>query len=168
MPYFIRTQTALLLLFFFPPGVAISAQEIIQKKVGWLERVTIGTNDFSLEAKIDTGADNSSINAKNPKFYVRDGKHWVRFTVLNKTGNEIVIDQPIVKTTRIKLKDGNLQQRSVIEMDICLGSRQKRTQVNLIDRSHFKQQLLIGRSFLSPDYLVDPGRTHMVHSRCSK
>lgn len=166
MRHFIRPKIALFLLLLGPQGVAISAQEIIQEKVGWLEKATITASALLIEAKIDTGADNSSINARDPKVYERDGKRWVRFSILNKSGKEVVIDQPIVKTTHIKMKDGNLQQRSVIEMDICLGRLKKRAQVNLVDRSHFKHQLLIGRSFLSPDYLVDTSQTHLVNSRC--
>jgi len=151
-----------LLLFISLPGMANAEQET----VGWLEHATITQAAFAIEAKIDTGADNSSINARDAEVYTRGGKPWVRFFVQNKLGHSVLIDQPIVKTTRIKMKDGNLQQRSVIELDICLGSLQKRTQVNLIDRSHFKHQLLIGRSFLSPDYLVDTSQTHRVNSQC--
>lgn len=161
-----QLRLALILLLSGIQGIAIAAPESMQEKVGWLEKATITASGFLIEAKIDTGADNSSINARDPQVYLREGKPWVRFSVVNKLGKEAVIDQPIVKTTRIKMKNGNLQQRSVIEMDICLGSHKKRAQVNLVDRSHFKHQLLIGRSFLSPDYLVDTGRTHLVNSQC--
>ena len=160
-PYVIGLLSSLLLL----SGIQGQAS-VAQETVGWLEQATITKAAFTIEAKIDTGADNSSINAPDAEVYTRDGAKWVRFSVLNKKGQSVLIDQPIVKTTRIKMKDGNLQQRSVIELDICLGSLQKRTQVNLIDRSHFKHQLLIGRSFLSPDYLVDTGQTHLVNSQC--
>lgn len=166
MRLFIPLRFALILLLSGIQSMAIAAQDSMQERVGWLEKATITAGGFLIEAKIDTGADNSSINARDPKVYLREGKPWVKFSVFNKLGNEAVIDQPIVKTTRIKMKDGNLQQRSVIEMDICLGRLKKRTQVNLVDRSHFKHQLLIGRSFLSPDYLVDTGRTHLVNSQC--
>jgi len=162
----IKPCIALVLLFLGPHGMAISAQEAMQEKVGWLEKASITPGGFLIEAKIDTGADNSSINAKDPKVYLREGKPWVKFSVLNKMGKKVVIDQPVLKTTHIKMKDGNLQQRSVIEMDICLGRMKKRAQVNLVDRSHFKHQLLIGRSFLSPDYLVDTSQTHLVNSQC--
>ena len=137
-----------------------------QIKIGWLEKVTIGTPGFSLLAKIDTGADNSSINAGKAKLYTKGNNQWVKFTLKNSAGREITIDKPILKTTRIKAKRGGSQQRFVIELEICLGSIQKRTEVNLIDRSHYRKQLLIGRSFLSPDYLVDASQTYLTQPQC--
>lgn len=127
------------------------AQQVI---VGYLEQVTIGNKGFKIMAKIDTGADSSSINAVNPRYRMEGGQEWVRFTVRNKMGDEIIIDKPVVKKVRIKTKKRGWQKRSVIELDICLGPVLKTTHVNLTDRSHFKYQVLIGRKFLRPEFLV--------------
>ena len=137
-----------------------------QTKTGWLEEVSIGGIGLTIEAKIDTGADNSSINAENPTLYQKDGRQWVKFTVQNKNEHEIVIDKPVTKKTKIKTKNGGRQERVVIELDICLGVIKKRVMVNLVDRSHFKYQLLIGRSFLSPDFLVDSSKTFSLKPQC--
>ncbi len=140
-----------------------SAQQI---KIGWLEKVTINNAEIPIPAKIDTGADNSSINANKAEIYSKQGNQWVKFTIKNKADREIIIDKPIVRTTRIKMKDESSQRRFIIELDICLGSVRKRTLVNLTDRSHFEYQVLIGRSFLSPDYLVDASKVYLTKPQC--
>jgi hypothetical protein len=137
-----------------------------QISIGWAEEVIIGNSGFQIEAKIDTGADNSSINAVDPEHYTKKGREWVKFSVHNDHGREIVIDSPVVRRTEVKTKSGGMQPRVVIEIDVCLASVRKRVPVNLIDRSHFKYQVLIGRSFLSPDFLVDSGRQYTVEPKC--
>ena len=97
---------------------------------------------------------------------MKNGKEWVKFLIQNDQGRELLIDEPIVRSTEVKTKSGGKQARMVIELDMCLGPIKKRVPVNLIDRSHFKFQLLIGRSFLEPDLLVDSSKTYAVTPRC--
>ena len=148
--------------------LASVSQSVIasQTEVGWIEQVEIGSMGLTIEAKIDTGADNSSINAKNPTLYQKDGRQWVRFSVQSENEHEIVIDKPVIKKTKIKTKNGGSQERVVIELDICLGAIKKRARVNLVDRSHFKYQVLVGRSFLSPDFLVDSNKIFSLKPQC--
>lgn len=70
-----------------------------------------------------------------------------------------MINKRVLKKTNIKTKTGGRQERIVIELASCLDSIKKCAQVNLIDYSHFKYQVLIGRSFLRPEFLADSGKT---------
>lgn len=144
-------------------GHAVSAQQV---KIGWVENVTIGGNQITVAAKIDTGADNSSINAPAPEFYAKQGQEWVRFELETDSDETIRIDRPIARTTQVKTKKRGYQERAVIEMDICLGKIKKQVEINLVDRSHFKYQLLVGRSFLAPEFLVDSSDTFTVEPQC--
>lgn len=136
--------------------------------VGWVEDVLVNGSQNPLMAKIDTGADNSSINAKNVKVFQKDDKRWVRFTVVNRYGNNIEIEKPVVKQTRIKTKDGGFQDRDVIELNVCLQNVEKTVQVNMVDRSHFNYQMLIGRSFLQSDFLVDASGKFLQEPHCNQ
>ena len=136
-----------------------------QRVVGWIEQVEVN-GDFLMHAKIDSGADNSSINLVNPEYYEKDETRWVRFSITNREGQTKTFDKPIVKTTSIKTKDGGRQKRDVIELSLCLGSIKKTVKVSLVDRSHFKYQLLIGRSYLVPDFLIDPSKQYLVKPHC--
>jgi len=51
-------------------------------------------------------------------------------------------------------------------LGICLGSVYKEVEVNLVDRSNFNYQLLIGRNYLANSFLVDPSLTFSTKSKC--
>jgi len=140
-------------------GQAVASEMIT---IGWLENVRIDDSEYRLKAKIDTGADNSSINAEDVIEFSKEGEQWVKFSLRNAWNKHYSITKPVIKTTRIKMKNGNVQQRFVIELEVRLGKISKLVKVNLVDRSHFKYQLLIGRSFLGPQFLVDSSRTFTV------
>ena len=61
---------------------------------------------------------------------------------------------------------GNSQMRPVILLRICLGGVRKEAEVNLVDRSRFKYPLLIGRSFLAGDFLIDSDQTYLLKPLC--
>jgi hypothetical protein len=44
-------------------AIIFSQASTAQLEIGWLEKVAASHNGFPIEAKIDTGADNSSVNA---------------------------------------------------------------------------------------------------------
>lgn len=148
-------QVALTTLLF---SLFLSPLYAQQASTGWLEEVNIGKHNLLMTAKIDSGADNSSIHAFHPERYEKDGKPWVRFALNSSAGQTETIDKPIIKTTQIKMKNKDIQERLVIEMDVCLNNIRKRVPVNLADRSNFNYQLLIGRSFLKSDFLIDAGK----------
>ncbi|MDH5369588.1 MAG: RimK/LysX family protein [Gammaproteobacteria bacterium] len=158
----IRQFAVMTLLFSF----FLSTSYAQQANTGWIEKVNVGKHNLLMTAKIDSGADNSSIHALHPERYEKNGKPWVRFTLNSGTGQATIIDEPIIKTTRIKMKNKAVQERLVIELDVCLDNIRKRVPVNLSDRSHFNYQLLIGRSFLKSDFLIDSGKKFMTKS-CS-
>lgn len=123
--------------------------------IGRLENVSINHSGLVLQAKIDTGAKNSSIHATNYHLSRKEGEIWVKFDVTNKAGKTTTLEKPIVRFVKIKRKEASTQQRPAILLDICLGKTLKEVEVNLIDRSNFNYQMLIGRSFLHGDFIVD-------------
>ena len=53
-------------------------------------------------------------------------------------------------------------------LSICLGAILKTAEVNLIDRAGFDYPMLIGRSFLGEDFLVNPGERFLLEPSCGK
>lgn len=133
---------------------------------GWVEKVEL-KDGFALLAKIDTGADNSSINAVNPDYFDNNGEEWVKFNLENSQGDRVTIEKPVLGETRIKMKNGGIQTRKVIQLTVCMGAVEKTISVNLVDRKHFKYQMLIGRSFLANTFLVDSGKKFITTAQCS-
>ena len=58
------------------------------------------------------------------------------------------------------------QKRPAILLDICLGKVSNLTEVNLVNRSNFDYQLLIGRSFLHGTFIVDVDLSYTSDPRC--
>lgn len=136
--------------------------------VGWVERARIQPEGLEVIAKVDTGAKTSSLNAPQMKRFMRGGEEWVTFKVTNRTGKSAEFTKRIVRTVKIRRHRTPSQQRPVVTIGICLGNIYRLTQVNLVDRSRFNYQLLIGRQFLRRDVLVNPGRTFISKPNCRK
>jgi len=134
---------------------------------GHAERVIIQPGGLVLDARIDTGAEHSSLNAKNIEKFTRDGGAWLRFSVLQDGYRSVAIERPIHRVARIRRHERQIQERDVVLLGICLGKVFKTVEVNLVDRTGFDYQMLIGRSFLSGDFLVDPGRSFLLEPRCA-
>jgi hypothetical protein len=144
---------------------AISADKMI---VGWLEMVRIYPENLNIKAKLDSGAKTSSLNAALIEELERDGKKWVRFRVTDHKGKKLILEKKISRVAKIKLRNKRLQKRPVIIMDICLGGIHKEVEVNLVDRSYFNYQMLLGRSFLAGTFLVDSASKYTTKPDCRK
>jgi len=134
---------------------------------GWIEKAVLYPDGVILHAKLDTGAETTSINAINPEFFDRDNSRWARFNITNRYNESVTIEARVIREAKIKRHFGEKQVRPVILLDICIGDVRKREEVNLVDRSNLKYQLLIGRNFLKGDILVDSGSTYIVSPDCS-
>lgn len=133
---------------------------------GYLERVTIYPGPISIEAKLDTGADNSSIHATNIKLGLQGGKQWVSFDVATKANVIQHFDKSVIRIARIKQRSGPPQERPVVSFEICLGSIKRSVEINLVNRDRFDYRLLIGRSFLAGYALVDSGAEFTTEPSC--
>lgn len=134
--------------------------------IGWLEKAHISEAKMQLRAKIDTGADNSSLKAIVLKNFSRDGDEWVRFQVADKQGHAAVIERKVVRYTKIKSKMALSIKRPVVMLGICLGGIYRNVEVNLAKRKKFKYHMLIGRNFLHGSFLVDSERQYTTQPSC--
>ena len=133
---------------------------------GYLERVMIYPGPFAMEAKLDTGADNSSIHATNIKLGLRGGKQWVSFDLVAKANVIGHFEKPVVRIARIKQLSGPAQARPVVLFEMCLGALKRSVNVSLVNRNGFDHRLLIGRSFLAGYALVDSGAKFTTEPDC--
>ncbi len=136
--------------------------------VGWVEKARISPGNLVVQAKMDSGADNSSLNVPDVVEFERNGEKWVRFELVNDQGQSVVIERRLVRTAKIKRHRGMRQQRPVVRMGICVGNYYKETEVNLVDRSNFKYPLLIGRSFMDDRLLIDPSTQFTLEPACGE
>lgn len=146
------------------PGV--TAADDSRQVIGYLESVHIAEAGMAFRAKIDTGADSSSINAEVIKPFFRKGKNWIRFRLTNWQGKTVVLERRLERYTTIKRKLALSIKRPVVKLSLCLSGIEHVGEVSLADRKNFKYQMLIGRSYLSGYFLVDPEKIYLTNPTC--
>lgn len=134
--------------------------------IGWIETVVVSTEGAAMVAKIDTGADFSSLNAEIIRNFRRNQDQWLEFSFYDQSGTRHTLEREVQRTAKIKLKRGGYQARPVVTLQLCLGDSLRAVSVNLAQRGHFKYPLLLGRNFLSGYYIVDPGQTNLLMPHC--
>lgn len=134
--------------------------------IGWIESVALTSASVVMEAKVDTGADFSSVHAEEIRYFEQEGRQWVGFSLTGSDGGRHYVQRPVERIARIKKKTGGYQERPVVVMEVCVGDRKSTTQVNLAQRGHFDYPLLLGRSFLQGHYLVDSDARYRLAPAC--
>lgn len=146
--------------------------------MGWVEHVRLMPLDVLVRAKLDTGANTSSLHAENVTYFKRDGEPWVRFDFKTphkkKKGQKPsatdvrelhVIERPVVRTTLIKRHQQSSMQRTVIRLPIVIGGKTFEPEFTLTNRGNFIYPLLLGRRFLKDVALIDPSQTYLFSDR---
>ncbi|NOI92622.1 peptidase [Vibrio splendidus] len=130
-------------------------------KVGHIEVVEV--NGMTFPAKLDTGADVSSMNAVNIKRFKKDGQDMVTFTYQNNQGDKQEFTKPVIDVMRIKAKKGEkVNIRPVVEMKVKLGDLEKEVRVNLQDRSRFEYSMILGKNFLKHGAVVSSDEDYLL------
>jgi hypothetical protein len=133
--------------------------------VGELERIVIDPPGGTLVARIDTGADSSSLHAEELVEFERDGKRWVRFNLRLEDG-VATIERPIRRVARVRQQDDDeARKRPVVQLRIRLGKLRQTVDFTLADRSHMDNEVLLGRNFLTDAALVDVGQQFLQTTR---
>jgi hypothetical protein len=133
---------------------------------GYLEKVKVGPDALPMRAKLDTGADTSSLGYQQMERFRKDGADWVMVTVSNADGNSFSTVRKILRVASIKRKNGPSVERPVILINICLGGIRKLTEVTIANRTTFSVPVLIGRSFLAGAAVVDSAREYTTEPSC--
>jgi hypothetical protein len=135
---------------------------------GWIEDVLIDpAHALKLPAKLDTGADTTSLDARNIRRARRDGEDYVRFIVTEPvSGQTVELEKPFVRAVRIKAHGSATARRVVVRMRICIGDRSRSVEVNLVDRAHYEYPLLLGRNALRDVAMIDPNLRRTREPSC--
>lgn len=137
--------------------------------IGWLEKVYLPEYGFALKAKIDTGAKNSSIHGVDVEYPETEGKpvgSRIRFKSIDHKGRYRTIETDVLRQVRVKKPSSETEARPEIEMEICLAGIRKRIRVNLTDRGEMNYRMILGRTALEGDFVVDVSQKYTVESTC--
>lgn len=135
----------------------------------WVGLPGIGTY---LKARVDSGANTSSLSAKDVTRFERDGENWVRFK-LALTEDDVAVEEkrdewieaPVERRVRIiQATNDEGDSRPVISLLMTLGPIRENVEFTLNNRSHLNYPVLLGRRFLLDIALIDVAETYL-HSR---
>ena len=159
------------------PGLALLGVLVLVEPVparegpaiaGWVETVSI--EGIVLEAKLDTGAETSSLDARNITRFHRNGERWVRFQTSDRaasaSASSRTVEAKIVRKARVKRAGATTERRPVVELRLCLGGVTIPAEFTLTDRSGLDYGALIGRAALGPRFAVDASRTNLFPASC--
>lgn len=128
--------------------------------VGVVEDVILNPWGVSFAARIDTGADLSSLDARD--LVVRNN---IADFKLGKRWGSRRLQLPVVEWLQVQTAMG-IEKRPVVKISICLGPKHLNTLATLKDRSTMMYPFLVGRSALNGVYLVDASRSRAARPAC--
>ncbi len=123
--------------------------------IGSTVYVDIKGEALRVPAKVDTGADASSIWASNVFI---DEAHKLHFTLFDKaspfyTGKDLV--DANFRVAMVKTSTGHKDLRYAVHLSVTMHGRTVRTTFNLSNRSRNRFPILIGRRTIKRKFLVD-------------
>ena len=132
--------------------------------VGRQERVWLEDFNLSLPARVDTGAETASLDARNIALFERNGDPWVRFEIVHpESGGAVPLEKRMVRKARIiQANSEQAERRPVISLGIVIGSVRQQAEFTLSNRSHLDYQVLVGRNILADMMIVDVSQTNIA------
>jgi hypothetical protein len=133
--------------------------------IGWREWVQLpDLGVMETKAKVDTGADNSSLHAFNLERFHRDGVDYVRFEVHPKQRSKrpvIQCEVPLAMEKKVRNPGGRSELRPVIKTTIVVAGLELEALVNLTSRDEMGFRMLLGRRAVRGNFVIDPGRSYL-------
>jgi len=118
----------------------------------------------AIQAKVDTGADSSSLHAFNQQRFTKDDEEWIRFEVHPRRGSNgkaVSCEAPVAMERKVRNPGGRSELRPVIKTSVVLNGVPIRSLINLTERDEMSFRMLIGRRTLRGKFLVNPGRSYL-------
>jgi len=133
--------------------------------IGWREWV--GMPEFGVievKAKVDTGADNSSLHAFDIERFSDGGIEMVRFEIhprQRKRKPSIGCVAEVAGERKVRNPGGRLETRPVIRTTLVVAGEKLEALVNLTTRDEMTFRMLLGRRTVRGRFVVDPGRSYI-------
>jgi len=136
---------------------------------GWREWVGLpGLGVRQIKAKLDTGARTSALHAFDMETYWQGDEFRVLFFVHPLQRNDkkaIACEAGVAGTRTVTNPGGRRQKRLIIRTDITLGEQTWPIDLSLTDRDEMGFRLLIGRTAMHRNMIIDPDHSYRLGKR---
>lgn len=134
--------------------------------LGWREWVALPELGVDkIRCKVDSGARTSALHAFYVEEFPQDAITMVRFGLhpeQDNTDKEIHCEAKVLEKRDVTDSGGHTESRYVIETQIVLGNTIWSIEVNLTNRDTMLYRMLLGRTAIADNYLVDSGGSHLA------
>ena len=159
----IRLAVSLFLVSLGSPSHAPATDKAM---IGAAEDVLLLPWGIRVQARVDTGASTSSLDARDVRISGRRGARIVRFRLIGDTG-ATVVEMPVADVHTVRTPDVKRpERRPTIELDMCVAGHRFSAEVTLNDRSHMEYRMLLGRNALAGRFVVDLAQTGTPSATC--
>ncbi len=139
-----------------------SGKELI---VGWREWAALPELGVpAIKVKIDTGARTSALHAFDINRITENGQELVEFSVqpVQRNTNLVIrAKAPLVDIRQVSDSGGHTENRLVVSTPITIGNVSKQIDITLTERHNMLFRMLVGRTTLAEDFLVNPAASFL-------
>ncbi|MDF2155794.1 RimK/LysX family protein [Vibrio sp. CAU 1672] len=121
----------------------------------------------NLEARIDTGAQTSSLHVDNLVCLEEDGQSYVEFYLhpdVYHLEKVVHCRTPLKANRKVKSSNGTFEHRCVITTLLRMGAQQWPIDITLSNREQMTYMMLLGRQGMADKVIVDPSQSHLLAS----
>ncbi len=140
--------------------------------LGWREWIALPDLDLpAFKVKVDTGARTSAIHAHDVERFGENGVQLVSFSVLPVQRSHSITRRctaPLVDIRDVTDSGGHTETRHVISTTIELGGVSKEVEITLTERRNMLFRMLLGRTSIAPDFVVDPALSFTCGRRSTR
>ena len=118
----------------------------------------------AIQARVDSGAKTSSIQATEIKLIKKNDEDWVRFVVYPLRKNSIIkviCNAKLIDKRSIKGSFGISEERLIIKTPVTIGEDTFDIELSLANRNTMEFKMLLGREAIANRYLINSGVQHM-------
>ena len=112
-------------------------------------------------AKVDTGARTSALHVEDVEELPRDRLRFKVVTGRKPPFRRRTVMARLVKTARVKSSNGHYSTRYFVRTRIAIGDRRKDIELSLVSREKMVYRMLLGRTALAGDFVVDVSRRYI-------